>query len=199
MPISRTEIDITRQQLSRMRDDVDELLKQLAMAEASWSNWLADVASEHRSSARNMLHYWAIRQFDLRDLQARLSASGLSSLGRSEPHVEATLHLVRAAIGAMLGDEWRQPVLNGVLVNQGPELLRHRTRELLGPDPLDRGTRIMVTLPAAAGDRRRHSSRIGRTWHECGKDQLCARRCRWRGVPWPATLPRRPKPPAGHA
>ncbi|TPG35756.1 hypothetical protein EAH80_06735 [Mycobacterium hodleri] len=134
-----------------MRDDVDDLLNRLTMAESSWSDWLAAVAPEHRPSARNMLHYWAIRQLDLRDLQALLSAHGLSSLGRSEPHVEATLHLVRAAIGAMLGEEWRQPVLNGVLVNQGPELLRNRTRELLGPDPLDRGTRIMVTLPAAAG------------------------------------------------
>ena len=37
-----------------------------------------------------MLHYWAIRQCDLRELQARLAAYGLSSLGRSEPHVEAT-------------------------------------------------------------------------------------------------------------
>ena len=55
-------------------------------------------------SARNMLHYWAIRQCDLRDLQARLTAYGLSSLGRSEPHVAATLLVVRSAIGAMLGE-----------------------------------------------------------------------------------------------
>jgi pyruvate kinase len=74
-----------------------------------------------------MLHYWAIRQRDLRDLQARLAAYGLTSLGRSEPHVEATLLLVRSAICAMLGDTCQQPPLTGASVDNGPELLRHRT------------------------------------------------------------------------
>ncbi len=97
-----------------------------------------------------MLHYWAIRQCDLRDLQTRLAAYGLSSLGRSEPHVEATLRLVRSAICAMLGDAWQQPALTGANVEYGPELLRHRTKQLLGPEPVDRATRIMVTLPSSA-------------------------------------------------
>ena len=74
-------------------------------------------------------HYWSIRQCDLRDLQSRLAAYGLSSLGRSEPHVEATLLLVRAAIYAMLGDIWQQPPLAGASVDNGPELLHQRTEQ----------------------------------------------------------------------
>jgi pyruvate kinase len=99
-----------------------------------------------------MLHYWAIRQCDLRDLQARLAAYGLSSLGRSEPHVEATLLLVRSAICAMLGEVWQPPLLTDSSVDNGPELLRHRTQQLLGPEPVDRVTRIMVTLPSSAAN-----------------------------------------------
>jgi pyruvate kinase len=140
----------TRGQLRQMRDDVDEVLQRLSDAEQSWSQWLTAVTPQARFSARNMVHYWALRQYDLRDLQDRLSAFGLSSLGRSEPHVEATLHSVRSALSAMLGDLWRPPVLAGGLVDQGPELLRHRTRDLLGPDPAERATRIMVTLPTEA-------------------------------------------------
>ena len=97
-----------------------------------------------------MLHYWAIRQYDLRDLQATLASHGLSSLGRSEPHVEATLLRVRSAICAMLGMACRQPITPGARIDQGPELLRRRTQELLGPEPVDRVTRIMVTLPSSA-------------------------------------------------
>src|ERR1700739_3160625 len=97
-----------------------------------------------------MLHYGAIRQCDLRDLQARLAAYGLSSLGRSEPHVEATLLFVTSAICAMLGDGWPPPISRGVRLDQGPELLRHRTQDLLGPEPADRVTRIIVTLPSSA-------------------------------------------------
>ncbi len=108
MPSTQIDVEATSRQLNQLRDDVDELLTRLSVAESTWSRWLTGVSDEHRSSARNMLHYWAIRQCDLRDLQARLSANGLSSLGRSEPHVEATLLLVRSAICAMLGDVWQQ-------------------------------------------------------------------------------------------
>jgi len=150
LPQTQSHSETARQRLREIRDDVDALLTRLPEAESTWSNWLADVAPRYQSSARNMVHYWAIRQHDLRDLQAGLSAFGLSSLGRSEPHVEATLHAVRAAIGAMLDDGWRQPIAGGVAINQGPDLLAQRTRELFGPDPADRATRIMVTLPSAA-------------------------------------------------
>ena len=150
MPNTQTDFTTTSRQLSQLRDDVDDLLSRLARAESLWSWWLSDVAPENRSSARNMVHYWALRQCDLRDLQARLAGYGLSSLGRSEAHVEATLRLVRAAISAMLGDSWQPPAPTDASVEHGPELLRHRTQQLLGPEPADRVTRIMVTLPSSA-------------------------------------------------
>ncbi len=87
------------------------------------------VPADYRGSATNMIHYWALRQSDLRDLQGRLAAFGLSSLGRSEPHVEATLRLVRAAVIAMLEDTWHPPAIRS---NDGPQLLRRRAIELLG-------------------------------------------------------------------
>ncbi|TLH66818.1 pyruvate kinase [Mycolicibacterium aubagnense] len=146
----KNDVEPTSQQLNKLLDDVDELLTQLSAAERMWSRWLADVTAEHRSSARNMVHYWAIRQSDLRDLQFRLSAYGLSSLGRSEPHVEATLISVRSAISAMLGDGFQPETAADSSGDRGADLLRNRTQELLGPDPVDRGTRIMVTLPSNA-------------------------------------------------
>ena len=76
--------------LGGLRAEVDGLLDKLCDAESTWAQWLDNVAPEHRASARNLVHYWAIRQVDLRGLQARLAMHGLSSLGRSEAHVQAT-------------------------------------------------------------------------------------------------------------
>jgi pyruvate kinase len=134
--------------LAGLREDIDRLLTELSHAEKVWSDWLAAVAAEHQSSARNLVHYWAIRQTDLRDLQTGLADFGLSSLGRSEAHVEATLLLVRSAIVAILGGGWRPPESPTVQINRGPQLLRQRTVDLLGPAPTGRMTRIMVTLPS---------------------------------------------------
>src|SRR3974377_1557825 len=59
---------------------------------------IADVHPEHRTSATNLLHYLALRRRDVRGLQGRLAALGLSSLGRTEAHV---LSAVRAVINVL--------------------------------------------------------------------------------------------------
>lgn len=137
-------------QLLRLQDDVEQLLTKLDEAESLWSSWLAAVAPAHQGSARNLVHYWAIRQCELRDMQAQLARFGLSSLGRAEAHVAAALLLVQAAIGAMLGNGWSYPPPATVGIDEGSKLLRQRTTDLLGPPPASRPTRIMVTLPPEA-------------------------------------------------
>lgn len=140
----------TDRELVRLLGQLDDLLGSLESAESAWQHWLANVAANYRLSARNLVHYWAIRQCDLRELQSRLAAFGLSSLGRSEPHVQATLLLVRAAVLAMLEDSWQPPAPAIVHANQGRQLLRNRAVDLLGPAPADHEARIMVTLPSSA-------------------------------------------------
>jgi pyruvate kinase len=142
--------DPTDRELVRLLGQLDDLLESLDAGESGWSDWLATVLPDYRPSARNVVHYWAIRQIDLRELQSRLAAFGLSSLGRSESHVEATLRLVRSAVVAMLEDTWRPPEPAAVSAGQGRDLLRRRAVELLGPAPADREARIMVTLPSEA-------------------------------------------------
>ena len=81
-------------ELAPLAGEIDALLSRLADAEVEWQPWIDRVANEHRRSAINLVHYWALRQTDLRDLQWRLAAFGLSSLGRSEAHVQASLRLI---------------------------------------------------------------------------------------------------------
>ena len=154
MSVSREAGLLTRNdseaELIRLLGRLDSLLERLDDADSAWSEWIDAVADDYRPSARNIAHYWAIRQIDLRDLQHRLAAFGLSSLGRSEPHVEATLRVVRSGVQAMLDDGWCPPANAAVGVEQGHTLLGSRTRDLLGPVPAGRETRIMVTLPSEA-------------------------------------------------
>lgn len=49
-------------------------------------------------SARNLFHYLALRRHELRALQERLSALGLSSLGRTESHVLTSINKVLEAL-----------------------------------------------------------------------------------------------------
>ena len=52
------------------------------------------VHANYRESARNLVHYLSLRRHDLRPLQWSLAKLGLSSLGRTESHVLATVNAV---------------------------------------------------------------------------------------------------------
>lgn len=139
------------EKLHRLKCDLDSLLDLLEQSERQWDDLICGVAGEHRRSAVNLVHYWALRQTDLRDLQWRLTEFGLSSIGHSEEHVQATLRLLAAAVSAMLGLGWDggsgHPAVG---LGEGAELLERTATDLFGPAPSDRAARIMVTLPAEA-------------------------------------------------
>ena len=120
--------------------------------ETSMSAELRKVAAPYRSSARNLVHYLGLRQYDLRDFQRELSAFGLSSLGRVEAHTLAGLDAVLAALHKLSRRKLTQTLetLPDVDFEIGPKLLAEHTNELLGPEPAGRGVRIMVTMPSEA-------------------------------------------------
>lgn len=110
------------------------------------------VSDEARLSIANLLHYLTLRQHDLRVVQDQLSRAGLSSLGRLEAHVDATLYVVLAAL-ARLGGIPLPPIneySGEEAFNWGESLLVRHTTELLGGAGASRRTRIMVTMPGEA-------------------------------------------------
>jgi len=113
-----------------MTGELDELQVAISAAEPSWSSWLAAVDPRRRLSARNMVHYWALRQRDLRDLQEELARSGLSSLGRSEPHVQATVAAVSRVVSALSGGA-RPP--EPMAPGDCAPILQSNAVDLLGP------------------------------------------------------------------
>ncbi len=124
-----------------------------AAAELSWAAQIHRVDNSNTASAVNLVHYWALRQCDLRGLQRRLAVFGLSSLGRTEAHVQASLDAIATAAAALLGQPERaggEAAGPAVGFADGARLLRGHTTALLGREPDGRATRIMVTLPSEA-------------------------------------------------
>jgi pyruvate kinase len=102
-------------------------------------------------SARNLLHYLAFRQFDLRRDQDRLSQWGLSSLGRSEGHVLHSLDAVLGWLDRLLDrPPTTHPASAGPDPGEGRRILARNAQTLLGPVAAEGRVRIMVTMPAEA-------------------------------------------------
>ncbi len=133
------------QQLASLRSEMLDL-------EASGQTEFAGVHTDHRSSAANLLHYLALRRHDIRQLQGQLAALGLSSLGRTEPHVISALYAVMNALHRLAGSHENGEGLphSAPDIGAGAVLLDNNTQALLGPPPRGRSVRIMVTMPSEA-------------------------------------------------
>ena len=138
--------------LERLIASVEELRRGAVELEQAQRAEIEAVPSEHRDSARNLVHYLALRQLDIRGLQHDLADLGLSSLGRLEGHVLVTLEAVLSALHALAGREYDRPGDTAPGVNRptAASILAEHARFLLGQRPLRTPVRIMVTMPSEA-------------------------------------------------
>ncbi|MDB5271437.1 MAG: pyruvate kinase [Hymenobacter sp.] len=144
----------------RHSPDLDGLLAELATVRAEMvafakqcAEHLKPVHANFQLGARNLLHYLALRQRDLRPLQYRLAELGLSSLGRAEAHVLASVEAVLTVLHALTRLTATGPVEpneTGPTFSSGPRLLAEHSTACLGPTPAERDVRIMVTMPSEA-------------------------------------------------
>ena len=96
------------------------------------------------------MHYVELRRHDIRHLQHRLGQLGLSSLGRSEAHVLATVDAVLEVLDSLVGNARTPDTSASVGFGEGDFLLAANAADLLGPQAPGRAARIMVTLPSEA-------------------------------------------------
>lgn len=136
----------------RLMNPLHDLRQRALTLEAAHAADLDRVDPLFRDSARNLLHYLALRQADLRPLQTELSALGLSSLGRTEAHVLSTLNSVLVAASRLAATDWEPPAteLPPVDHRSGPLLLQEHTKDMFGAPAGKRSQRIMVTMPTEA-------------------------------------------------
>jgi pyruvate kinase len=123
-----------------------------AEGEATLATWEPLIRREEfLPSARNLANYLAFRKIDMRELQGDLSALGLSSLGRCESQVLASIDALLASLTRIAG-LGGHPYPTHAEFSAGRTLLSERQASIFGLDPGGPSTRIMVTLPTEAAD-----------------------------------------------
>lgn len=126
------------------------LREELLTAERKFRARLKRIHPRHAISVANLLHYVRLRRHDLRPLQEALTRLGLSSLGRSEPYVMASLEAVLVNLHRLAGLPQTVDAPAAPSFDQGRQMLASNDEMLLGPRPAGRDVRIMVTLPSEA-------------------------------------------------
>lgn len=138
--------------LNTLLDEVSALRTRVVSGAMKRLEHLHDCYADGRytPSALNLAHYLELRRIDLRPLQERLAAAGLSSLGRGEAHVDATLTGIVTLLARATGRAAELQQNGGPAFGEGRRLLAQHTDNLFGPAAGARQARIMVTLPSEA-------------------------------------------------
>lgn len=138
-------VQASRTLLQRLMAEIGEDAAQMC------ATWDPEIEREaFRAGAENLAYYLASRQRDLTELQAGLSALGLSSLGRSESHPRQTMAAVAATLDGLTGHAANWPSPEELAA--GLENITRDQDLFFGDFPGGRKTRIMVTVPEEGAD-----------------------------------------------
>ncbi|MBA3869287.1 MAG: hypothetical protein H0X30_09040 [Anaerolineae bacterium] len=142
--IYTTEAGALLETLIALHDTVHQRAEQLL---TSWQPKLKRTA--FADGARNLAHYLALREDDLRSLQISLMPWGLASMGHIESDVEEGLNAIIDTLQSLQQGTPR-PLPDYERYFRGEQQLVSETQHVLGPSPTNRRVHIMVTLPSEA-------------------------------------------------
>ncbi len=139
--------------LGQLIEELTAIRSDMVLLEHHFKRELKLEQPAYDHSARNLLHYVALRRHDVRGLQQKLAALGLSSLGRCEGHVMTSIDSVLNLLHQLAGQPFTPSTKHAaVSFADGKELLDKHTDALFGKSSTRRNVRIMVTVPSEAAD-----------------------------------------------
>jgi pyruvate kinase len=137
--------------LQKLSEQLEVIYHQVKAQEEKHSELLEGLHPNWQTSGRNLLHYLAMRTFDLRTLHDQLSALSISSLRYSESYTLANLSRVLYLLKLL---QQESCVLRAedtkIDFYTSKELLQKQADRLFGTRTAHQDNRIMVTLPEKA-------------------------------------------------
>lgn len=140
----------TTEKLQEINNLIDLYLAKIDEFEQRYQTQIENVHVNYRESAKNLIHYLALRSFDIDVFQKKLNDIGLPNTTSSESSVLSNLIIFKTIINHLLLIEDKSPKKSFITNIEGKELLKKHSIALFGETPKNRRTRILVTQPTEA-------------------------------------------------
>ncbi|HRI58742.1 MAG TPA: pyruvate kinase [Saprospiraceae bacterium] len=134
--------------LVQLRTAIGRIYRNLQTIERKSEKIIARVHPQQKRSAANLMHYLALRNEDLRELQDELHNAGLSSLASSESHA---LRQVQAVL-QRLGMDIPKKEISAIDYTTALQLSQRRSTTLFGVKPHPNIPHLMVTFDSKLAD-----------------------------------------------
>ena len=133
--------------------EIREIFDAALEYEIKHASYLEHIHPKFIESARNLIHYRAMRSFDLRSLQKKLGNLGLSRLAKAESHVLASLASNIRILKSLIDMPYGPKNAHFISIKEGQKYLTTHGKDLFGQKSGDRKVRIMVTFPDEAAEK----------------------------------------------
>ena len=139
-------------ELLRINQLLGDILEKMNAMETAYSMELAGVHPVYKQSSRNLIHYLALRTFEIDELDDNLKRLGLPEVSAVESYVKRSVLNLRHLINSLLGHPGQIPASRSISLEQSEQFSKKNTKLLFGYKSKNRRTRIMVTLPNTAAE-----------------------------------------------
>lgn len=143
-------------ELDQLHLQIKEIREYALKCETAFEEEIQDIHPFYQASAKNLLHYLALRTYNLATIQEQLSTLGLSSIGHSERYTLVNLNNILQLLELLNSSKSLQQEKDFIMnYPKSKRRLGMHAKDLFGERPFGSRTRIMVTMPSeAAHDRK---------------------------------------------
>ncbi|MBL4723973.1 MAG: hypothetical protein JKY73_00915 [Lutibacter sp.] len=140
------------EQLKEISAEIDLILDKISEFENTYQSQIQNVHPNYTSSAKNLIHYLALRSFDIDVFQEKINNLGLPNSSNTEGSILFNLLMFKTIINHLLKDH--SNILNKDILtnNDAKQLLTKHTTALFGDFTKKRRTNIMITQPNFAAE-----------------------------------------------
>lgn len=131
--------------LKDIEKSLEKLEKELKTREKEQAMLIKSCFGRQQTSAKNLIHYLALRNIDIRDLQEKLHEAGLSSLASSESHILRQIQAIRERLGI----KYLKSELSICNYTNAKKIIHDKSELLFGPKNQNQIPFIMVTMDSA--------------------------------------------------
>ena len=146
--------------LTSINNQIQIILAKAEELESDYKDQIIRVHPVYQKSANNLLHYLALRSFEIGNLQEDLRELGLPGLSNVEAHVLKSLLSIKTIVDHLLGNQALTNQKRIISIKIGRKLLNRNTKFLFGYKSKKRRTRIMVTMPNTAATDKKFVKRL---------------------------------------
>ncbi len=155
--------------LQEINTQIDEILQKVTDYEIRYSQQILNVHPNYQKSAKNLIHYLALRTFDNDVLQNKLYEIGLPSSASSESSILQNIITFKTIINSLLKIEESVNIDISLTNIESKKLLLDNTDALFGNIKNNRVTRIMVTQPTLAAEDETFAQTLTKLGMDCAR------------------------------